>query len=379
VIRLSWRQFRLQAGIALAALVVFAAVLAVSPRPQVIRPTIGVSSDPGSFNQRTNATATGTAASVDFHGSFLNVDRLGIVLLAIPAVIGVFWGAPLVARELETGTFRLVWTQTVTRRRWLAIKVALVGIASMTAAGVFSVLVTWWFGTTDAAVNPDRFAVFDERGMVAIGYAAFAFALGVTSGLLIRRTLPAMVATLVGFVAVRLAFITWIRPNLMAPLRTVRPLNLAVLNNVTNASTGLPKPNDWVLSNHTINAADVVIGTNGGIDPSGGVGFSRTAHDGLRIDGVGVCPGVHASNLQPTYRHPGGASHAFQSCLDKLGIRQLVTYQPGSRYWTFQAYETAIFLVLALVLVVLSVWWITRRDKAWRRSPQPAAAHPVAT
>jgi len=37
-----------------------------------------------------------------------------ILLLAAPALIGMFWGAPLIAREFETGTFRLAWTQDVT-------------------------------------------------------------------------------------------------------------------------------------------------------------------------------------------------------------------------------------------------------------------------
>jgi len=57
--------------------------------------------------------------------SFLEA-ALGLVVLVVPALIGVFWGAPLIARELETGTFRLAWTQSVTRTRWLAVKLGVV-------------------------------------------------------------------------------------------------------------------------------------------------------------------------------------------------------------------------------------------------------------
>ena len=112
-----------------------------------------------------------------------------------------FWGAPLVARELESGTYRLAWTQSVTRRRWLTIKVALVGVAALAVAGLASWLVSWWFAPLDA-INMNRFdpSVFGARGIVAIGYAGFAFALGVAAGALTRRTLPAMAATLVGFI-----------------------------------------------------------------------------------------------------------------------------------------------------------------------------------
>ena len=124
----------------------------------------------------------------------------------VPALIGLFWGAPLVARELETGTFRLAWTQSVTRTRWLAVSSAVVG-PGLGGRGRAAQ------PDGDVVVEPDRpvdrgarlSAMFDQRDIVPVGYAAFAFALGVTAGVLIRRTLPAMAATLVVFVAVRLA------------------------------------------------------------------------------------------------------------------------------------------------------------------------------
>ena len=155
--------------------------------------------------------------------------RLAAVL-ALPAIIGVFWGAPLVARELEAGTHRLVWTQTVTRTRWLATKVGLIGLAAMAAAGLLSLVMTWWSGPIDrprsragrartgsSASRGCRRWMFDARGIAPIGYAAFAFALGVTAGLVLRRTVPAMAVTLAVFVAVQIAMPSWSGPTSRRP------------------------------------------------------------------------------------------------------------------------------------------------------------------
>jgi transposase len=120
-------------------------------------------------------------------------------VLVLPALIGLFWGAPLITRELEAGTHRLVWNQTITRTRWLAVKLGLTGLATITAAGLGSLAVTWWSSPIDKTATNDfpRMGplLFDARGVVPIGYAAFAFALGVTVGMLVRRTLPAMAIT----------------------------------------------------------------------------------------------------------------------------------------------------------------------------------------
>ena len=152
-------------------------------------------------------------------------DLLALALLAIPALLGMFWGAPLLARELESGTFRLAWTQSVTRRRWLSVRVALVGVAALAVAGLASWLVSWWFAPLDA-VNMNRFGlgVFSMRGIVAIGYAGFAFGLGVAAGALARRTLPAMAATLFGFIAARIVFTFWVRQHLLPSRHTLLPL-----------------------------------------------------------------------------------------------------------------------------------------------------------
>jgi hypothetical protein len=318
VIRFAWRQFRLQALIAFAALAAVV-VLAVVTRPGLVH----------------LYDLHDTDALLNRYGSYENIARL---VLAVPALVGVFWGAPLLARELESGTFRLVWTQSVTRRRWLAVKLGLVGGASVALAGLLGWVVTWWSAPVDR-INLDRFSsplIFSERGLVPLGYAAFAFALGVVLGLLLRRTVPAMAATLAVFVAARLAVTQWLRPHLMTPVRRLVPLASAGLRSLA-FTTGKPngpvtaylnsdKRGDWVL-------------TSGGhvVDASGKV-----------VYGLGKTLGTDSPQT-------------LGATLARLGLRVQVLYQPASRYWTFQVMETAIFTVLAVLLVAFCFWWVPRR------------------
>jgi ABC-type transport system involved in multi-copper enzyme maturation permease subunit len=206
MIRLSSRQFRTQALVALGGLLVVAIVVLVTHSHLLHM-----------FGESATNTPPG---SYDHIVSFLE-RALGFVVLAVPALIGVFWGAPLVARELETGTFRVAWTQSVTRTRWLAVKLGLVGVASMIVAGLFSLMVTWWSRPADSAsLNRFDANIFGQRGITPMGYALFAFTLGVIAGMLIRRIQPAMVTTLVAFIATRLAVTFWARPHLWPPAHT---------------------------------------------------------------------------------------------------------------------------------------------------------------
>jgi hypothetical protein len=250
----------------------------------------------------------------------------------------------------------------VTRFRWLAVKIGVVGICTLLVTGVLSLMVTLWFSPIDRA-NMDVFGSFDQRDIVPIGYAAFAFALGVASGALLRRTLPAMGTTLVGFIAVRLAISQWVRPNLMAPVHTTvadtvfGSLASGLHSSVTptelrGAQGGLPS-NFWLLSDQTINGAGHVIGQNGLV--VGAINFNQgPAGYDLVIQGAGTCSDV--STAPPT--NPGSL---IQQCVAHLHLRDVVAYQPGDRYWPFQTIELAIFLVLTVMLVGFCFWWVQRR------------------
>jgi len=355
MIQLTWRQFRAQAMASFGLLAVIAVVLAVTG-PHLVQ-IYDTSVAPCAAH---NDCAAADNALVN-HDHFL--QGLGIVLVVVPGLIGVFWGAPLLARELETGTYKLAWTQGVTRRRWLAVKLGLVGLASVAVAGLLSLMLTWWASPIDR-VNADPFGLFDQRGIVPLGYAAFAFALGVTAGMLLRRTLPAMVVTIAVFAAARLGMI-WLRWRLFAPLRLVAQLRFPNASGHAGSPVqqlGPPNPADFVISNVTINGAGKVIGPQGAIDLGNGMyGLGlRVNHGQPSVPGAGVCPNAFPPLTRNATPNPGLAK-AGQVCFDKLGIRELLTYVPTTRYWPLQWCELAIFTGLALVLAGFTFVWLRRR------------------
>src|SRR5207248_1667240 len=155
------------------------------------------------------------------------------------------------AGAIGLGTHRLVWTQSVTRRRWFTTKIALVLGVSVAGAAAFAALVTWWSALFVQA-GDDRLqpGIFDIRGIVPIAYVLFALALGVLAGTLIRKTLPAMAATLAGYVGVR-AIVALVARRFYLPAKTL--------------TSGMFGPNprmlhgDWVLSTNTLDRAGKVI------------------------------------------------------------------------------------------------------------------------
>ena len=178
-----------------------------------------------------------------------SLQLLGTALIGLPAFIGAFWGAPLIARELETGTHRLVWTQSITRGRWLAVKLATAAVAAVATTALFSrdlhlvVHPARQFGNRVGTAN------FGQRGVAPIAYALFALALGTLIGAIIRRTLPAMAATLAAFFVVRFTFQWVVRPRLMSTGIASRPSSEFGVQDGASALDG------WVLSSHTVDAA----------------------------------------------------------------------------------------------------------------------------
>ncbi|MGH7643451.1 MAG: ABC transporter permease subunit [Candidatus Dormibacteria bacterium] len=344
---LTWRQYRVPIVVASVGLVALALVLVITG-PSLVHLYNSTVAHCKVQNDCSSARA-----------SFLQNDAsllawLGAIVTVAPGLMGVFWGAPLIARELETGTYRLAWTQSVTRMRWLALKLAVVGVASMVVAGLLSLMVTWWASPLDqVTMNP--FGSFAQRDIVPIAYAAFALALGVTTGVLIRRTVPAMAATVVGFTAARVAVLEWVRPNLAAPMHLTASDSFYI--NLLPPAGNL-NPRDWVTSNETLNGAGKVIGQNGMV--GNGINVTLKGHR-MIIAGVGSCPNVTVPVPAVPAEGPGKAGHLLvQQCLDKLGVHDLLSYQPISRYWAFQWYEFAIFLALTVIMVGLCFWLVRR-------------------
>jgi ABC-type transport system involved in multi-copper enzyme maturation permease subunit len=342
MIWLTWRQFRAQALATLAVLVVAAIYLLIT----------------GFHMRDAYHTDLATCRALDDCGSVLNnlqgrynsaFQLCQLLLVVIPALIGIFWGAPLVARELETGTYQLAWNQSVPRTRWLAVKLAGVGLAALAAAGLLSLLLTWWAGPLDQ-IQGGRFGsmTFATRDIAPLGYALFAFALGTTLGLLLRRTIPAMAVTLAVFIAVQIIVPTAIRPNLLPSTTVTVKLDQSTMSQANgiqgdNASggfyiSGLEVPTGaWVLSNSSVQTAS-------------GQDESMQA-----VNGCLPQPGrvLTSPNVDPFTQ--------FGACVAADDLHETVTYQPVSHYWPLQWLETGLFLVLSGLLSGFCFWYIRRR------------------
>jgi hypothetical protein len=345
MIWLTWRQFRIQALVAASALVVVAAVLAATaPHLSRLYDSAGVSA----------CGPTGGCAAADDYLAELNVagggDAVYMAGIAavyfLPGLIGIFWGAPLISRELETGTFRLAWNQSVTRNRWLSVKLGLVGLSAMAAAGLLSLLVTWWAAPIERAARRastskvliDRFGpvLFGARGVAPIGYAAFAFALGVAVGVVARRAIPAMALTLAVFVGVQGTVALAVRPHLMSPAST---------------TVALDSPS---IAGFFINGARLTV--NGNTRLPGALVVSTRTLDAAGKPFDGTVPQI--------CRDPGSSPDACRSAVAALRLQQVVDYQPADRYWTFQWLETGIYA--GLTLLMTGACWVSVKRSAGR-------------
>ena len=346
---LTWRQFRVSALAVLLALAAFAVAVAVTG------PQLGdlYSQGPSDFFAR-----------LGLDGPKKTVFHLGTALVyAVPALVGVFWGAPLVARELEAGTHRLVWTQSVTRTRWLGTKLGVTGLAAL-VAGLLGLALTWWCGAIDDALAAGHSdgslmgvprlspVLFGARGILPAGLTLLALAIGVTASILLKRSIAAMAVTLVAVVGVQVALPLLVQPHLLDPSVAMQKFSFDTMDGIMAGGPpgspdptiheirlNLDEPGSWELSQETV-------------DPSG---QPIDAFPAWTADcGGGPPPEPGAA------RAPDG----MEACLDRLndeGYRQRMSYLPASDFWTLQLLETGIVLALAGALTGFCFWRI-RRD-----------------
>jgi hypothetical protein len=243
----------------------------------------------------------------------------------------------------------------------------------MVVAGALSLMVTWWASPLDKA-SPNRFSPsnFALHGFVPAGYAVFAFALAAAAGLLIRRTLPAMAVTLVGFIAARLAVTYWIRPHYMSPVTTTLPLSPATTGFDFGGPPGSPGvasvvaqppnlPNAWVSGASIVDKAGRAP-TSALIKqacPNAISAQPPAFNQSVRPGGGGLFGGPQKSVSQVTPR----LQSAITQCFHTLGAKyhEVLTYQPANRFWRFQTIETALFVVLAVALAGVCAWWVRHR------------------
>jgi hypothetical protein len=137
-------------------------------------------------------------------------NTIVILLNLAPALIGAFAGGPMLARELETGTYRYSWTQGFGRARWAIANLTIVAVTITVAAGAFSQLFTWFFKPflAQESLTVLSATVFATQGIAFAAWTLLAFSVSALAGMFFRRTVPAM-AVAMGVYA-GLALLTWL-------------------------------------------------------------------------------------------------------------------------------------------------------------------------
>ncbi|OLT16056.1 transmembrane transport protein [Actinomadura sp. CNU-125] len=338
MIWLNWRKFRLQALVGAAGLVLIAGYL--------LYLGLDIRDAHDAYRSRCTDPASCAKGEAEFRGAY----RTTLLFLAaglglIPVVLGAFWGAPLIARELELGTHRLVWSQSVTRRRWLLARTAFVGLAAMIFTGLVALLLTWAASPYDR-VAADRFGAieFGARNIAPIGYAFLAVALGTAVGLFVRRTLPAMAVTGVVFLVVQFAVPNLVRPHLMPSEHATLPMTAQTINGAKNLGsiTGAP-----VIGGLRVpGAPDAWISETGPM---------RTT-DGRTVDAAAFGRCLDS----PPKTGADGTFGDTAVCLAALDLHVDLEYHPSGRYWSFQLAETGLYLLSGALLTGIALWRVRR-------------------
>ena len=279
----------------------------------------------------------GSAACFNLIVTFENANLIlksGLVLQPVPALIGAFVGPLVLAREFETGTFRYAWTQAYGRWRWTLAKLVALGVALAVLAGAFSVLVSWYYQPYFAAGNRPSFSapsqlspgLFDLRGVDFAAWTLAAFAIGVLAGTLIRRIVPAIVATLATYAGLAIIATNVLRQHYLAPL-VAKDLNIP--------GTALILSEWWTKAGKFAFGGEIPFNLLPRLCPASFVPSGQ----GLTTSG----------SLSPT------------QCLLQHGYTEWANFQPASHFWPFQWIEGGWLLGLSALLIVVTVWLVRRR------------------
>ena len=249
------------------------------------------------------------------------IENLLAGFYLVPVVIGAFLGAPLLARELEDGTWQLAWTQAVPRTRWLAAKLAALAGVTVALTGMFTAVLTWFRQPFDAWEGRFQYDAFDLEGLVPVAYALFAFGVATAAGAILRRSLPAFGVAFGAFLAARMVVALVARPAYATPLTTTEPIPVGGSEDRSGVA-------DWTTERGYADAT------------------------GRRLSGTEFYELEDAANRAGTN---------LNQFLHARGIQRFGVYHPADRFWTFQLIEAVLFVAVAAALIGVVVWRVRRR------------------
>lgn len=354
---LAWRQHRKQFMIAGIFLVLFAAFMI---------PT-GLNFWHTYQHALSTCGSTGTCSQLNGELFQSQVDQLlfhllPVAIMFVPILLGLFWGVPFLAREYSEGTNKLVWTQGVSRCKWLSTKLTWVLAGAATVAAGFTALDTSW-ARAGNALNLWRFGPlqFGSQGIVLIGYAVFAVSLGVFFGAWFKRTMAAIGVTLVLLIAIVLIIVpNYVRPYYYSPV--------SYKTSVFNGNNGPSVAQTLVGNAATLDVSQDIVNKAGKpLNWSNPPQQCIVTNPGSTLNTLRV--GGHTEVATPI---KAGGNVAIESrnggppvdlnCLSPLGYQQEIKYQPSYRYWDFQRIEIGMYLALSVLPITGTYWLVLRRD-----------------
>ncbi len=321
MIWLSWRQQRFEStltGLAFAA----AAGLLLLTHQQLLH-TFADLGIPGCLRGHSS-----TSACLDAYDAFkqdVSSEQTTINWLAyLPILLGVLLAATL-ALELEDGSYRLSWTQSVTRGRWAFGRIGFSLATALATATGLSLIAGWWLRPLNRLQSPLLPGSFEIAGVVPIAYALLGFAATLLVAVIWRRTLPALGTGAASAFAAHL-LLQHIRPTLIAPLTRV-----------------------WVSGPAPYSRRDWLI--------TGGSGATNYQY----VDAHGHS--FSAEQIQQLCGHVSDSASKdhYVNCLLTHRLGELIRLQPANRFWELQLLEAGIVVLVAVALLGSSIWWLRTR------------------
>jgi hypothetical protein len=225
--------------------------------------------------------------------------------------------------------FRYSWTQGVGRTRWAVAMILPAAIGVALLMWLFGLLVTWRNGPIIDSGAHHRLdpSMFPASGVAIIGWGLLAFSGGVLAGLLWRRTVPAIVTSFAAWFGL-LFLAASVRLSLWTPLTTTGELR--------SSDTDLE---EWWTK--------------------GGARVSPTEINAV-LDDIGAR--MNEGSLSVQVGRGDGTPTDPMEYLHDQGYTVVHSYQPDSRYWTFQAVELGVLVLLSVAMLGAAFWLLRRRS-----------------
>lgn len=307
---ITWRQTRIQILLTFGFLAALGGWILINGLGSV-----GLPAGPGPVSSREQAEIN--VLLQDHTGALLSTLNYVVV---VPVLIGVFWGAPLLAREYEAGTYRFAWTQSIPRARWLLVKLGSLGLLVVLSGLALGAMTTWWSSRFPGHMSVHRFnsgTMFGLSGVAPAGWWLFAFCVGVAAGALMRRTVPALAVTAAVVIAVMSGLMGVARDHYAEPM-------------VADGQSA-----ELTRSRDAVRTEPVLLGPDG-----------ATNDADVNSLAAGLCPQSQDDAMK---------------CLQDNGYRSVTEYQPADRYWRFQWTETGVLALGAIGAVAFAVRRTSRR------------------